>query len=172
MRNCESWLANAVHHYNMGDWPTAFASKLAPTAFGQNQMLKPHRYLASARRAWEPDLSAICRVPAVRSSTSVHQAHRMRKFCCRCAPDRRQGGAPPRWLPRPSGRSRSVCLPASLQRVAYRASVLSPKHLKSALARAGPHGFRPESKARTTLQSRFCRRRGSQTCRRSAGHRQ
>ncbi len=62
----------------------------------------------SGRRPWEPDLSAIWREAAAGSDSPVHQTHRICSFCCRCAPDRRQGGAPPRRLPRLPGRITSA----------------------------------------------------------------
>ena len=74
----------------------------------------------SGRRPWEPDLSAIWREAAAGSDGPVHQTHRICSFCCRCAPDRRQGGAPPRRLPRLPGRGTSAGIANNAPLVSHR----------------------------------------------------
>jgi hypothetical protein len=58
-----------------------------------------HSLSASARRAYAFGLPTMGRAAALKSCASVYQAHRARRFCCRCAPDRLQARllrAPPR----------------------------------------------------------------------------
>src|ERR1700712_1960954 len=59
----------------------------------------------SGRRPWELGLPAICRAPAVKSCGSVGHVHAVDRVRWRFASDRRQGGAPPRQTPTPSGQN-------------------------------------------------------------------
>ena len=117
----------------------------------------------SARRAWEPDLSAIGCAAVAGSSGAVRQAHRVCRICCRCAPDRRQAR-----LPRPSGRSGSgVAMPSPLAG----ADRWQPCHRLRQKRIGGSHAIafgRSGSVSNVLALLILPKGRGSLTCRRSA----